>query len=373
MTCKGLGYMPARSVLLFIGLCFTTAFGNLEPTITRIVHSPADSNNFIGSPSIVVLENEDYLASHDYFGDGDKANSTVVYISRDKGDTWQQQSTLHNQFWSALFLHRGALYLIGTRGEYGPVVIRYSSDHGKTWSNPIDADHGLLTDDRPYHGAAVPVIEYDDRLWRGFEFKGDRILVLLSIPAEDNLLEGSNWRQTELAHPNSPSTWLEGNLVVSPDGELVSILRREFRDDTAVLVKFREGAMSLEHKPETDVIHFPGGGSKFTIRYDTKSKRYWSLVNKQTEPEAFRNHLVLISSSDLYNWRIERPIAYHPDDQRYSWQYADWQIDGNDMVAVLRIATDHAGQQARSAYHTNVLGFLRIENFRGAETRYDDE
>ncbi|MEM6583150.1 MAG: sialidase family protein [Pseudomonadota bacterium] len=353
-----------RGICLLFTVVFTAAFGKLTPDIIPIAYSPADSKNFIGSPSILVLENGNYLVSHDFFGEGDSANSTVVYFSPDKGATWRKQSTLDQQFWSGLFMHGEAAYLLGTRGEFGPVVIRRSTDQGATWTNPVDADHGLLTADRPYHGAAVPVIDYDDRLWRGFEFKGDRVLVLLSIATDDNLLEAANWRQAELSHPNSPSTWLEGNLVVTPDGELVSILRREFRDDTAALVRLKDAGSRFEHQADIDIIDFPGGGSKFTIRYDEKSQRYWSLVNKQTEPEGFRNHLVLISSSDLYSWQIERQIAYHPDAQRYSWQYADWQIDGDDMVAALRIAADYSDEQPKSAYHTNILGFLRIEDFR---------
>ena len=30
---------------------------------------------------------------------------------------------------------------------------------------------------------------------------------------------------------------------------------------------------------ETDFINLPGGSKKFTIRYDAKSKRYWTLSN----------------------------------------------------------------------------------------------
>ncbi|MEM9257593.1 MAG: exo-alpha-sialidase [Pseudomonadota bacterium] len=344
--------------------CLLVAFGPLDPDTTLIAHSPNDSGNFIGSPSILVLQSGRYLVSHDFFGDGPKANSTDVYFSRDGGESWQLQASLPDQFWSGLFEHRGGLYLIGTRGEFGPVVIRRSLDMGRTWTQPDSPQLGVLTDDRPYHGAAVPVIEYGQRLWRGFEFKGDRVLVLLSASVDATLLERSHWRQVELSHDGSASTWLEGNLVVAPDGALVSVLRREFADDTAAVVKLSEDGSRFKHDSEVDVIQFPGGGSKFTIRYDKESGRYWSIVNQQTDPDAFRNHLVLTSSKDLYHWQIERRLAFHPDAKRYSWQYADWQIDGEDLVAVLRMAGDFGGERPSSAYLSNLLGFLRVENFR---------
>jgi hypothetical protein len=108
----------------------------------------------------------------------------------------------------------------------------------------------------------------------------------------------------------------------------------------------------------------PGGGAKFTIRYDKQTARYWSIVNKQTEPAAYRNHLVLVSSSDLRDWRVEAPLLYHADTQAHAWQYVDWQFEGDDMVFVSRTAFDDGLSGAQSAHDANYFTFHRILDFR---------
>lgn len=35
----------------------------------------------------------------------------------------------------------------------------------------------------------------------------------------------------------------------------------------------------MTFNPEKDFIKLPGAGKKFTIRYDKKSKKYWTLSN----------------------------------------------------------------------------------------------
>jgi hypothetical protein len=91
-----------------------------------INHSPARSGRYLGSPSLAILPNGDFVASHDFFGP--KANcrtnaTTLVFASKDRGETWQQAATLSPSFWGKLFVHRDRLYLLGTGHEYGDVLI----------------------------------------------------------------------------------------------------------------------------------------------------------------------------------------------------------------------------------------------------------
>ena len=66
-------------------------------------------------------------------GPGGQATSEV-FASKDRGATWTPRATIHGQFWSTLFVHRGALYLIGTDKHHGNAIIRRSTDGGATWT-----------------------------------------------------------------------------------------------------------------------------------------------------------------------------------------------------------------------------------------------
>jgi hypothetical protein len=112
----------------------------------------------------------------------------------------------------------------------------------------------------------------------------------------------------------------------------------------------------------------PGGAKKFTIRYDPKSDRWWSLTNwAQTKdrPEArdanyHRNTLALTSAKELRQWKVESVVLYHPDVRHTGFQYADWHFDGDDLIAVARTAYG----QAPNCHDANYLTFHRIPDFR---------
>src|SRR6185369_3674791 len=91
-----------------------------------IDHSGASTRQYVGSPSIAILPDGSYVASHDWFGPGSTYDRMVVFRSRDKGQTWKHLAEIQGQWWSTLFAHRGALYLIGTTRENGHTVIRRS-------------------------------------------------------------------------------------------------------------------------------------------------------------------------------------------------------------------------------------------------------
>src|SRR5262245_42902029 len=75
-----------------------------------IAHSPAAGRVYIGSPSIAVLKNGDYLATHDLFGPQSTEHTsavTRVYRSTDRGKTWSHLTDIQGAFWSTLFEHQG--------------------------------------------------------------------------------------------------------------------------------------------------------------------------------------------------------------------------------------------------------------------------
>ncbi len=292
-----------------------------------IDHSPASSGQYIGSPSIVILPNGDYVSSHDFFGPKSSSRTsaiTRVFRSTDRGRTWRQSAELSDQFWSNLFVHRGALYLMGCTSEYGHAVIRRSADGGRTWSEPA-----MLTGETGCHTAPVPVVEHNGRLWRAMEYHpegpwGSFQAFVLSAPIDADLLDAKSWTFTErLPFPADASpgkNWLEGNAVVAPDGSLLDVLRVD-NVEKAAIVRVDGNKLIFDH-----LVDFPGGSKKFTIRFDPASRRYWTLSNpalpqyelSATNPASVRNTLVLMSSADLADLEggTDYPVEHGPPQAR---------------------------------------------------------
>lgn len=131
-----------------------------------IAYSPAASGQYIGSPSICILPNGDYVASHDLFGPQSTEHVKAisrVYTSSDRGKSWEQISEVNGQFWSKLFTHQGALYFLGTDKHHGNMIIRKSSDGGRSWTEPKDKNSGLIRAGE-YHCAPMPVVVHQGRL-----------------------------------------------------------------------------------------------------------------------------------------------------------------------------------------------------------------
>lgn len=388
-----LGGAARRAALgsLVLGLLTQCVANEPQPVPVRvpgvvITHSPKSTGIYIGSPSLAILPDGRYVASHDEFGPGSTEHvraQTRIFVSEDKGQTWQPVAVVQGQFWSSLFVHRGKLYLLGTWSHYGNLVIRRSDDGGKSWTEPVDQNSGLLAVGR-FHCAPVPVVEHAGRLWRGVEDTTDprrwgqsfRARVI-SAPADGDLLRAETWTLSEplAGHPSwldgKFGGFLEGNIVVSQRGEIFNILRVACPEGgKAAVVKVSVDGRRLSFDPSRDFIDFPGGAKKFTIRFDPVSKKYWSLVNwvppRHRGPPAasVRNTLALISSSDLCTWQIRTILLYYPDPVHHGLQYPDWLFEGDDIIAVIRTAYDDEEGGAHNAHDANYLTFHRFTDFR---------
>jgi hypothetical protein len=358
---------------------------DLKPPGLVIDYSPAASQQYIGSPSLVVLSNGEYVASHDLFGPGSTGDCTRIFRSRDRGATWTKLTELQGQWWSTLFLQQGSLYILGTTRENGFVVIRRSTDGGQAWTTPRDRNSGLLLDDGGYHCAPVPVVVHAGRLWRamedtrGPEGAGIRLRAfMLSAPVEADLLKASSWTASSRRAKNPAwldhrfGGWLEGNAVVTPQGDIVDVLRVDSADpdEKAAIVRIGRDGKEATFDPQTDFIDFPGGCKKFTIRFDPVSNKYWSLANyvpprqQRGSPALTRNTLALTCSSDLRHWTVQSIVLSHPDPEKHAFQYVDWQFEGEDMIAVSRTAFDDDRGGAHNQHDANYLTFHRFNNFR---------
>ncbi|CAN5559511.1 sialidase family protein [soil metagenome] len=365
-------------------LCFTLMLAPSQPGVV-IAHSPAKSKQYIGSPGLAVLPNGDYVASHDFFGPGSSRDTTTVYKSKDKGQTWTQIASMKRQWWSSLFVHNKALYLLGTTTEYGHTVIRRSTDNGRTWTEPNDAKTGLLLNDGAYHCAPMPVLIHNGRLWRGMEQYVGPVwglgfqAFMLSAPVDADLLNAKNWTTSNrLGHDAKYLSgqfggWLEGNAVITPLGSVVDILRvqQPGYPEKAAVVTVSDDGKTASFDPATGFIDLPGGGKKFAIRHDSKSNRYWTLTNavpkefEKPNPAKVRNTLALVSSANLKTWTVHKSVLQHPDVEKHGFQYVEWLFEGDDIIAAVRTAFDEPdGTQAHNAHDANYLLFVRVPKFR---------
>jgi hypothetical protein len=384
---------PARQGVLGIVVGIMTvlwsgaSFG--APPVVVIDHYPASSGMYIGSPSLVVLPDGSYRASHDLFGpkstEYQKAVS-IVFSSTDQGRSWKKISDISGQFWSTLFAHRGMLYFLGTDKHHGNAIIRRSADGGITWTTPLDANTGLLRGDGQYHCAPMAVVEHGGRLWRPMEIRdppegwGSTYCAgMLSASSDADLLAATNWTFSNFLPGNTNwlagefGGWLEGNAIVTREGRMLDILRVETPGfpERAAMVDVSDDGRKASFNPASGFIHFPGGAKKFTIRYDPESDAYWSLSSVVPEPAPakkrpgiIRNNLALTRSRNLRDWEVRSIVLHHGDTARHGFQYVDWQFEGNDLIAVCRTASDDESGGAHNYHDANFLTFHRILDFR---------
>jgi hypothetical protein len=111
-------------------------------------------------------------------------------------------------------------------------------------------------------------------------------------------------------------------------------------------------------------IEYPCNNSKFQIRYDEVSCKYYSIGSRIYDDGKIRarNLLSLLVSDDCVNWRVVHDIIdmRETDHQLVGFQYVDMIIEGEDIIFLCRTAINGAANFHDSNYST----FHRIKNFR---------
>ena len=365
-------------------LCPTRSRADTFPELGGVV---VDAYEFfvsrhVGSPSITIMGDGTYIASHDEFGASASNDTTFVFRSTDQGRTWVRASVIRGAYHSTVFFHRGALYLIGPRGNGdvsggGPYVIRKSLDRGTTWSGAtiIQNDSGGSTPNSP--------VVHAGRLWIA---RGKQVF---SAPEQADLMRPESWAVTRMMSAPEGSLdgtitrWNEGQIVASPDEGVFFMPKIDDRPFSALVRVDPDDFEQLtfnsdnDDTPGSDYVPLPGADKKFAVLYDSVSKGYYALTNPVLaahggydayNPSMIRNTAALLFSRDLRSWTVRRIFLYSPDVEGEGFQYLQAAIDGDDLVIVSRTAIFDASRALfpARAHDANVLSFHRLPGFRQA-------
>ena len=370
---------------------------------SEIKYQPEQTRTYLGSPSVIRLEDGALVATHDYFGLCSPRNHeseealTSIYRSEDNGQSWQNVTHVMNAYWSNLLVHRGVLYLFGVSQQYGSIVIRRSVDGGFTWSHPTTGRNGLLFrggyyhDNPNYHTSPVPFLFHRNRIYRGMEecwnaqWGGGFQTFVISADQDSDLLDATSWTMSnkiqfehdwlpEEWEDKGPGGWLEGNVCLDPEGQIWNVLRVHTtpRCDVGAMVRVSDDGKEISFDPRQGFFEMPGGNTKFVIRRDGRTGYYLSLVNAPLLKAPFlsgcRNVLSLAKSADLRHWEVVKEVLRDEsglvpqDSARLSgFQYVEWRFDGEeDIIFVTRMAW----RGAHNFHDSNRVTFHRLRQFR---------
>ena len=355
------------------------------------------AGNFIGTPNIVKLPSGHYLATHDVFGKSEYGFS-MVFISRDKGATWEHQCDLHPICECKPFVHNGRLYLIG-RFSLEEISISESLDEGKTWCEPsviLRGDYYFnVCNKSGFQLSETDIIVHNGRIFMSFEVgawgqtSGDGFVnSMLSAPADANLFDINNWEYVPLTKvpqdiviPGVKYDYLvaiEGNPISGPDGELYNMMRIDHilkeniargdfstPNNMALLYRFKSFDEPLEFVQTVDVA--VGLRSMFFVKYDEVTGYYFVLGNEcqagneTDEPNGTRRCIYTLSASkDLKNWRKLKELIDCSQYPNYCVSQPAFVFDGDDLCYMSRTGWGKIENQ----HNNNLLTFHVEKNFR---------
>lgn len=360
--------------------------GKAVGTVVNYLHPDDDAYAFSGkclcSPSLVRHPDGYLLASMDVFAVNYPQNLTLIYRSDDDGQTWHYVSELMPCFWGKLFIHKGELYMLSCSTEYGDLLIGKSTDGGKSFSTPVTLLRGSngKNGNDGVHKNPQNIMKYNGRIYETLEWgtwcnpEFEHAAMVMSCDENDDLLVPENWSFSEpkIFDPNfsketadlpKKNMTIEGTLTVDASGVLVNVMRFGNDKDYALVYKVD----SENHDAPLEYfkcINFPAHNSKFMIKYDEVSKKYYSVASRiydKNKPNA-RNLLSLMSSENLEEWTVVCDLLDRRDcdANEVGFQYVDFEFEGEDIIYLCRTGINGA----RNFHDSNYSTFHRIKNFR---------
>lgn len=360
--------------------------GKYVGTIVNYLHPEDEAYSFSGhylcSPSLVRHPEGYLLASMDVYGPAYPQNLTLIYRSDDDGKTWHYVSELFPCFWAKMFIHNGDLYILAASTELGDLLIGKSEDGGKTFGTPTVLLRGSGRNRQAgVHKNPQNIMRYKGRIYETLKWgagdQGYHAAMVMSCDENEDLLVAENWHLSEPVKYNR--YWkgvpkgisggnIEGTLTVFPDGKLYNVMRYDMSKltpDRGLVVAYKVNDEDPDAPLEfSHTVKMPCNSAKFMIKKDDVSGKYYSIVSRITDEREYwcRNLLSLMSSENMEDWKVECDLYdFRDKDPKYTGlQYADFEIEGDDIIYLCRTALNRPNNFHDSNYST----FHRIKDFR---------
>ena len=373
------GEKKSRIRLARCGESFGTVVNYLHPDDEAY----AFSGKYLCSPSIVRHPDGYLLASMDLYEHKYPQNLTLIYRSDDDGKSWNYVSELFPCFWGKMFIYQNELYMLACSTEYGDLLIGKSTDGGKTFQEPTTLLRGLngKNAESGVHKNPQPVIEYGGRIWNSLEWGSwwrdyKHGVMVMSAEIGSDLLEADNWSFTEPVVYNPeweglPKGYSAGNIegcLIVKDGKMRNIMRYDMTEMTPnyglvvsydVDIENPEAPLTYSH-----CIKFPANHTKFIMRYDDVTKKYYSLASRITDENkpGDRSLLSLMVSDDLENWDVAMDVIdkRNCDTSKVGFQYTDFFIENGVIYYLCRTAMNNANSFHDSNY--SIFGKIDLRN-----------
>ena len=330
-------------------------------------HTPP--REFISDPEIVVLPNGNYIASHALAGwdsGSDTSGKTTIFRSTNKGTNWTSLGTYNGILRGSLFSLNSALYLFGANDDSDgiPAVIMQSTNNGTSWISATFSFGGPGTPNNP--------VVLSNRLWNSGGLSS------FSTPTNSNLLNETSWL-SKGGFPGDRTGWFcgnttisEGQIVASPDMGVFILPKVSQYAYTAVSrVNLTTGTVMFD--PTNNFAALPGGEKKFGAAYDPVSGKFYILSNPVLPADAnsgvaldmIRNTAAVLTSKDLFNWKVEKIFLYSSLVNTEGFGYLNFDFDDTNMVVIARTAFQLPGETFPDRGHdSNLLTFHRLNDFR---------
>ena len=347
-------------------------------TVVNYLHPDDECYKFSGrylcSPSLVRHPDGYLLASMDLFAPNHPQNLTLIFRSDDDGKTWKYVSELFPCFWGKMFIHKGELYMLSCSTEYGDMLIGKSTDGGKTFTEPTVLFRGLNGKNGScgVHRNPEPIVYFGGRIWNTVEWGSwgawRHDAMVISADENSDLLDADSWCFSEPVRYNenweglpkgTSSGNIEGSLVVL-DGKLYNIMRYDMTRLTpnyGLVIRYEVDTENPEAPLKYDgVIKLEGNHSKFMIKYDERTKKFYTIISRIIDADHAnaRNLLSLMESEDCENWTLKEDLLnyLHEDKKFVGFQYVDFEIEGDKIIWLCRTAVNGAHNFHDANYST---------------------